>query len=197
MFGNNPAQVTSLAGAFLQGLQDGNQVVACLKHFPGLGDAEADPHSKLYTINRSLDDLWRIDWAPYKALIASGQVGMIMSTHVVIAAVDPTRPASLSRQVITGILRGQIHYNGVIITDGVYMLQKQGTYTYDQSILYAVEAGNDIVSAAYSRGAADEALSVIRQGVQSGAISKQQIDDSARRILLLKLHYGLLTMPQQ
>ncbi len=191
MFGNNPGQVTTLAGAFLQGLQYGNHVAGCLKHFPGLGDSTADPHQKLATVDRSLDDLWRIDWAPYKALIATGQVAMIMTTHVVISAVDTDRPASLSRKVVTGILRDQLHFDGVIITDGVYMLQKQGSYDYDQSVLYAIEAGNDIVSAATSAGGADEALRVLRQGVESGQISKQQIDDSVRRILLLKLHYGL------
>jgi beta-N-acetylhexosaminidase len=192
MFGSTSQQVTTLAGAFLFGLQQDNHVVGCLKHFPGLGDVGSDPHHSLFVLNRSLADLQRIDWAPYRALISSGQVGMIMSTHVVLAAVDPSRPATLSRLVITGILRDQLHYNGVIITDGVYMLQQQGTYSYDQSILYAVQAGNDIVSAAYDAVHADEALTVLHHAVVSGAISKQQIDDSVRRILLLKLRYGIL-----
>ena len=196
MFGSTPDKVTQMAGAFLSGLQQGNEVVGSLKHFPGLGDAQADPHHSLFVINRSLADLERIDWAPYSALISTGQVGLIMSTHVIISAVDPTRPASLSRPVITGILRNQLHYNGVIITDGIYMLQQQGSYTYDQSVLYAVQAGNDIVSAAYDPGAADEALRVLHQAVTSGAVSKQQIDDSVRRILLLKLHLGLLSPPK-
>ncbi len=195
MFGTSPQQVTRLAGAFLSGLQQGNDVVGCVKHFPGLGDASSDPHHSLYVISRSLADLNRIDWAPYASLINAGQVDMIMSTHVIISAVDPTRPASLSRPVITGILRDQLHFDGVIITDGVYMLQQQGTYSYDQSVLYAVEAGNDIVSAAYDPARADEALHVLHQAVVSGAVNKQQIDDSVRRILLLKLHYGLLPMP--
>jgi beta-N-acetylhexosaminidase len=196
MFGSTPAKVTQLAGAFLSGLQQGNNVVGSLKHFPGLGDARTDPHHSLFVIDRSLADLERIDWAPYSALIRTGQVGMIMSTHVIISAVDPRRPASLSRPVITGILRDQLHYNGVIITDGIYMLQQQGSYTYDQSVLYAVQAGNDIVSAAYDPGAADEALRVLHQAVVSGKVSKQQIDDSVRRILLLKLQYGLLSPPR-
>jgi beta-N-acetylhexosaminidase len=196
MFGSTPATVTQLAGAFLSGLQQGNHVVGSLKHFPGLGDARTDPHHSLFVINRSLGDLERIDWAPYSALIRTGQVGMIMSTHVIISAVDPKRPASLSQPVITGILRGQLHYNGVIITDGVYMLQQQGSYTFDQSVLYAIQAGNDIVSAAYDPGAADEALHVLHQAVVSGSVSKQQVNDSVRRILLLKLQYGLLPIPR-
>ena len=162
MFGSTSQQVTSLASAFLTGLQQDNQVVGCLKHFPGLGDVGSDPHHSLFVLNRSLADLQRIDWAPYQALINSGQVGMIMSTHVILASVDPSRPATLSRPVITGILRDQLHYNGVIITD------------------------------AYDAGRADEALAVLHQAVVSGAISKQQIDDSVRRILLLKLRYGIL-----
>src|SRR5262249_32300090 len=89
MFGTTPQQVTRLAGAFLAGLQETHEVVGTLKHFPGLGGVPVDPHRTLYTVNRSLSDLWNTDWAPYKALIASGQVGMIMSTHVIIHDADP------------------------------------------------------------------------------------------------------------
>jgi beta-N-acetylhexosaminidase len=196
MFSSSPSEVTKLAGAFLSGLQQSGQVVGTLKHFPGLGDVPVDPHAKLYVLNRSLSDLENIDWAPYKSLVAAGQVDMIMSTHVVIAAVDPTRPATLSHAVLTGILRDQLHFNGVIITDGLYMASLS-SYSFAQRVLYMVQAGNDIISAAYSPAAADETLSVIRSAVLDGAVSKQQIDDSVRRILLLKLKYGVLTMPQK
>jgi beta-N-acetylhexosaminidase len=196
MFSSSPSEVTKLAGAFLSGLQQSGQVVGTLKHFPGLGDVPVDPHAQLYVLNRSLSDLENIDWAPYKSLIAAGQVDMIMSTHVVIAQVDRTRPASLSKPVLTGILRDQLHYNGVIITDGIYM-PSLSAYSYAQRVLYMVQAGNDIISAAYSPAAADETLSVIRSAVQDGTLSKQQIDDSVRRILLLKLKYGVLSLPRQ
>src|SRR5579885_1131565 len=93
MFGTTPQQVTKMAGAYLEGLQEGNHVVGCLKHFPGLGDVPVDPHKQLYTLDRSLDQLRQIDWAPYASLFATGQVGMVMVTHVVIPAVDPTRQA--------------------------------------------------------------------------------------------------------
>ncbi len=195
MFGSTPSQVSKLAGAFLKGLQQSGQVVGTLKHFPGLGDVPVDPHVKLYTVTRGLSQLENVDWAPYKSLIASGQVDMIMSTHVVVQAVDPNRPASLSAKVITGILRDQLHYNGVVITDAIYM-QALSAYPLAQRILYAVEAGNDIISAAYDRGIADLALDTIRTAVQNGTISKQRIDDSVRRILALKLKYGILSLPK-
>ncbi len=195
-FGSTPAQVTKMAGAYLAGLQQSQHVVGTLKHFPGLGDVPTDPHEVLSTLNRSQSDLEKIDWAPYKALIASGQVGMIMSTHVVLAAVDPTRPASLSYPVLTGILRDKLGFNGVIVTDGIYMKSLAAHYSFDQIILDAVEAGNDIICSTYSIESTARAEQVIHDAVTNGTISKQRIDDSVRRILLLKLQYGVLSMPR-
>lgn len=195
-FGTTPGVVTTMAGAYLSGLQASGQVVGTLKHFPGLGDVPADPHTSLYTLNRSAADLEQIDWAPYKALIATGQVQMIMSTHVILSAVDPTLPASLSKPVLTGILRDKLGYQGVIVTDGIYMGALSSHYSFDQIILDSVEAGNDIICSTYSIATTAETIRVLKDAVQSGAITKSRIDDSVRRILLLKLHYGVLTMPQ-
>ncbi|HEX5440067.1 MAG TPA: glycoside hydrolase family 3 N-terminal domain-containing protein, partial [Ktedonobacterales bacterium] len=195
-FGTTADQVTKLAGAYLNGLQASGHVVGTLKHFPGLGDVPTDPHASLYTLDRSKADLERIDWAPYKALIATGQVQMIMSTHVVLSAIDPTRPASLSEPVLTGILRDQLGYQGVIVTDGIYMGALTSHYSFDQIILDSVKAGNDIICSTYSIASTAETIRVLKDAVQSGDISKSRIDDSVRRILLLKLHDGVLTMPR-
>ena len=192
-FGTTPGQVASLAGAYLDGLQANHHVVGSLKHFPGLGAVPVDPHQSLYTLNRSLADLWKIDWAPYTALLASGKVDMVMSTHVIVSAIDSTRPATLSHAVITGILRDQMHFDGVIETDAIYMLQSH--YPLDQIILQSALAGNDIISAAYTPAVADLALRVLVNAVKNGALSKTQVDDSVRRILLLKLRYGVLNIP--
>lgn len=196
-FGSTPQRVTKMAGAYLQGLQQSGQVVGALKHFPGLGDVPVDPHQQLYDLNRGLPELQSIDWAPYKALIATGQVQMIMSTHVVLTAVDATRPASLSYPVLTGVLRQQLGFNGVIVTDGIYMKALSLHYSLDQIILYAIEAGNDIICSTYSIQSTEEAISVLRNAVQTGELPKSRIDDSVRRILLVKLHLGLLSLPNQ
>ncbi|HEX6544071.1 MAG TPA: glycoside hydrolase family 3 N-terminal domain-containing protein [Ktedonobacterales bacterium] len=195
-FGSTPDQVTKMAGAYLSGLQASGHVIGTLKHFPGLGDVPADPHQTLYTLDRSKQDLERIDWAPYKSLIASGQVQMIMSTHVVLSAIDPTLPASLSKPVLTGILRDELGFQGVIVTDGIYMAGLTSHYSFDQIILDAVEAGNDIICSTYSIASTAETVRVLKEAVQNGTIPKSRIDDSVRRILLLKLHYGVLTLPQ-
>lgn len=195
-FGTTADQVTKLAGAYLDGLQSSGHVIGTLKHFPGLGDVPTDPHASLYTLDRSKADLERIDWAPYKALIATGQVQMVMSTHVVLSAIDPTRPASLSEPVLTGILRDELGYQGVIVTDGIYMGALTANYSFDQIILDAVKAGNDIICSTYSIASTAETVRVLKDAVQSGDITKSRIDDSVRRILLLKLHDGVLTMPK-
>ncbi len=193
-FGDTPDQVTKMAGAYLSGLQASGQVAGTLKHFPGLGDVPVDPHQQLYDLNRSLTDLQNIDWAPYKALIATGQVQAIMSTHVVLTAIDSTRPATLSYPVITGILRDQLGFNGVIITDGIYM-KALAAYSLDQIVLYAIEAGNDIICSTYSIQSTAETEQVLHDAVVNGTLTKARIDDSVRRILLLKLRLGLLAPP--
>jgi beta-N-acetylhexosaminidase len=193
-FGSTPAKVTTMAGAYLTGLQQSGQVVGTLKHFPGLGDVPVDPHEQLYTLNRSKADLESIDWAPYRALLATGQVHAIMSTHVVLGAIDPTRPASLSKPVLTGILRDELGFNGVIITDGIYMHSLEN-YSLDQIALYAVEAANDIICSSYSIQSSEEVIATLKNAVQSGTMPKSRIDDSVRRILLLKLQLGLLPAP--
>lgn len=196
-FGSTPQQVTTMAGAYLDGLQASGHVVGTLKHFPGLGAVPADPHKTLYTFDRSKADLERIDWAPYKSLIASGAAQMIMSTHVVLSAIDPTLPASLSKPVLTGVLRNELGYQGVIVTDGIYMGALITSHlSFDQIIVDAIAAGNDIICSTYSIASTAQTVQALKNAVATGKITKARIDDSVRRILLLKLHYGVLTMPQ-
>src|SRR5207248_7325730 len=87
-FGNNPTIVTKMADAYLHGLQQSGKVLGTLKHFPGLGDVSADPHSGVPHLTRSLSDLERIDWTPYRTLIQQGDVHAIMVTHEIVSAID-------------------------------------------------------------------------------------------------------------
>jgi beta-N-acetylhexosaminidase len=115
MFGTTPAQVITYAGAFLQGLQQ-HGVEGALKHWPGIGSAPANPDFGLPTITKSQAQLNAVDFATFRALLAE-QPGMIMVTHVLLPAYDPNTPASLSPILITQVLRGQLGYQGVVITD--------------------------------------------------------------------------------
>ena len=193
MFGWTPDKVTTMAGAYLSGLQEGGHVVGTLKHFPGLGSVPGDPHQGVVTLNRSVTDMDRIDWAPYRALIATGQVQAIMTTHLDVTAIDPGVPTTLSYKVTTGILRDKLGYQGVIVTDGIYMKALSSRYSFEQTIIGAVLAGNDLIASTYSYSSTEAAFNILKGAVASGRISQDRLDASVRRILTLKLHMGLLT----
>ena len=119
-FGSTPGTVTQLAGAYLNGLQQ-NGVVGTLKHFPGLGDALGDAHLSLPVINRTRDQIESVELAPYRSMINSGQVQMVMTTDLLLPSVDPVLPAELSPSIITGVLRSELGFDGVVMTDALYM----------------------------------------------------------------------------
>jgi len=194
-FGTNVATVTKMAGAYLQGLQQSGKVVGTLKHFPGLGDVGADPHSSVPRLYRSLSQLEAIDWAPYRALIQKGNVHAIMVTHEVVEAIDATKPSSLSSKLVTGILRNQLGFNGVIMTDSLTMEGITAYYTEAQAAALAIEAGSDILMGASTPHDVAAMINGIKQAMASGEISQQRVDDSVRRILMLKYQMGLLHIP--
>jgi beta-N-acetylhexosaminidase len=196
-FGKVPQTVTTYAGAWLQGLQ-GQDVVGCLKHFPGLGAATTDAHTSLPVIDRSRAQFEATELAPYRALIATGQVGMVMSTDVLIPALDPKMPAELSRPIITGILREKLHFDGVAITDALYMAGITEQWSFTRAAVLAIEAGNDMIMAPWNPAMIRGVLAGLKAALASGELSMAQLDASVQRILALKLRYHLLpSLPVQ
>jgi beta-N-acetylhexosaminidase len=195
-YGNNAALVTSMAQAYLQGLQQSGKVLGTLKHFPGLGDVGVDPHSGVPNLYRSKSDLEAIDWAPYRSLIQQGNVHAIMVTHEIVHAVDSSVPSSLSYKVVTGILRNELGFQGVIMTDSLTMESITAYYTEDQAAAVAVEAGSDLLMGASTPADVASMIQGIKQAIDAGSISQQRIDDSVRRILMLKYQMGLLPIPK-
>ncbi len=194
-YGNNPALVTRMASAYLQGLQQSGKVLGALKHFPGLGDVSTDPHLGLPRLTRPLDQLDAIDWAPYRTLIAQGNVHAVLVTHEIVQAVDPTTISSLSYKVVTGILRDRLGFQGVIITDSLTMEGISAYYTEAQAAVMAIQAGDDLLMGAATPSDVAAMVEGIKQAVNNGQISQQRIDDSVRRILMLKYQMGLLPLP--
>ena len=143
-FGTTPQQVTKMAGAWMTGMQNAN-VAVCLKHFPGLGDAKTDAHLDLPVIKESRAQIEAIDLAPYRNLIATGQVQMIMATDLLMPALDPTLPAELSPKIITGVLRDELGYDGVVVTDALYMQGVLERFSMAQAAALAIEAGDDLL----------------------------------------------------
>ncbi|HKV59910.1 MAG TPA: glycoside hydrolase family 3 N-terminal domain-containing protein, partial [Ktedonobacteraceae bacterium] len=194
-FGNTPDIVTRMAEAYLQGLQQSGKVFGTLKHFPGLGDVATDPHVSVANVYRSKSQLEAIDWAPYRAMIQQGNVHAIMVTHDVLHAIDGSAPATLSYKVVTGILRDEMGFQGVIMTDSLTMQGLTAFYTESQAAALAVEAGCDLLMGASTPQDVASMIQGIKQAYNSGAITMQRIDDSVRRILTMKYELGLLTIP--
>jgi beta-N-acetylhexosaminidase len=194
-YGNNAALVTKMAQAYLQGLQQSGKVMGTLKHFPGLGDVGVDPHSGVPNLYRSKSGLEAIDWAPYRAIIQQGNIHAIMVTHEIVHAIDSSLPSSLSYKVVTGILRDDLGFQGVILTDSLTMEGITAYYTEAQAAAVAVEAGSDLLMGASTPADVASMIVGIKQAMASGEISQQRIDDSVRRILMLKYQMGLLPIP--
>lgn len=191
-FGSDPTLVTNMGRAYLKGLTAGG-VVGCLKHFPGLGSASVDPHYSLPYMNRSLATLNAIDLVPYRTMINEGIVPMVMVTHILNPQLDPNLPTSLSPNVVTNLLRDSLHFNGVIISDTLWMGGISNTYTLGQAAILAVKAGIDLLLG--PRGLSDTVTMIyaLHQAVANGEISLNQINASVQRILELKLRYKIIS----
>src|SRR5216683_1646937 len=194
-FGNTPQSVITYAGAYMKALQ-GDGVVACIKHYPGLGDAVPDAHTTLPVVNRTKDQIYSVELDPFKAFIQSPDMllnpGMIMPTDVLMPAIDPVYPAELSHIFMTDILRKQFGYDGVVLTDALYMqgiIQKWNMY---QAAVLALQAGNDMLLGPNGTGQMIEMLNAIKQALKDGRLTKARIDEAATRIIALKMQYHLM-----
>lgn len=202
MFGTTPQQVITYAGAFLDGVQQ-NGVVGTLKHWPGIGSAPANPDYGLPTITHSQAQLNAIDFTPFRALL-SHQPGMIMVTHVLVPAYDANAPASLSSVLIEQVLRSQLGYQGVVVTDamdaqGLLQFMRQQGYTdpaqaIAEASIRAILAGNDIVECPIEPDRLAAVVSALTTAVHTGRISQERLHQSLRRILALKVQMGLISI---
>ena len=191
-FGSDPTLVTNMGRAYLKGLTDGG-VIGCLKHFPGLGSANLDPHLSLPTMNRSLATLNAVDLVPYRTMINEGIVPMVMVTHILNPQLDPKLPTSLSPNVVTGLLRKQLNFQGVIISDTLWMGGISNTYSLAQAAVLAVQAGIDLILGPRGLSDTQNMLYGLKQAVLKGQISQAQIDASVTRIIQMKLHYKVIS----
>jgi beta-N-acetylhexosaminidase len=191
MFGRDPNSVAAYAGAYLNGLQQ-NNVAGCLKHYPGLGAITSDPHTGLPTVNRSLAGLENIDLAPYKLMIQKHHPAMIMSTDVLVPAIDSNLPAELSQKTINDLLRNQLGYNGVVITDGLYMEGISERWTLSQAAVLSIIAGDDLIEGPYTPSLVATVVAALKQAIQQGELTIARIDQSVERILLMKVQYGII-----
>ncbi|HLW02053.1 MAG TPA: glycoside hydrolase family 3 N-terminal domain-containing protein [Ktedonobacterales bacterium] len=194
-FGSDPESVATLAGAYLEGLQQSGKVTGTLKHFPGLGDTTTDPHIGLPILSRSEAEWESIDLEPYRVLLKSEDVRAIMVTHELVPAVDANLPASLSPTLINGILRRELGYNNVVITDSLYMGALNTRWSVPQAAVLAIEAGADMVIGPSDPQTTQQVIDALKQAIASGTLSQADIDTAVIRILALKIRMGLIPLP--
>jgi beta-N-acetylhexosaminidase len=194
LFGNDPATVDRYAGKFLNGLQE-NGVIGCLKHWPGIGSITLDPHKTLPTMDRTMNQLNSTEFAAFKGLLADDP-GMIMVTHVIVPAIDPSLPATLSPKVVQGTLRDKLGYQGVVMTDSLYMQGIAINYSLPQAAVLSIEAGDDLLEGAYDTYSMRGMIQAIKNAMKAGKITQDRIDQSVRRILALKVRFGMIPLYQ-
>jgi beta-N-acetylhexosaminidase len=192
-FGSDPAEVSPVLAAYIQGLQSVG-VLGTAKHFPGHGASATDSHTSLPIIDLDRERLESVEFAPFRAAIEA-DVAAIMVAHIWYPALDPVaeRPASLSPLVITDLLRDELGYDGLIVTDALDMDAIDTVYSYTESVVTAVQAGVDMVLSAHiSLDAQIDAMEALKMAVLNGTISESRIDESVRRILDAKAQVGIL-----
>ncbi|MEU1848391.1 glycoside hydrolase family 3 protein [Streptomyces sp. NPDC019990] len=185
-FGADTDLAARHTAAYVTGLQSAG-VAACTKHFPGHGDTAVDSHHALPRIDVSADVLTERELHPFRAAIAAG-TRAVMSAHILIPALDPDRPATLSRRVLTGLLREELGYDGLVVTDGMEMRAIAGTHGIERGSVLAVAAGADAICV--GGGLADEAT-VLRlrdtlvAAVRAGDLPEERLADAAERVRAL------------
>ena len=194
-FGGDPDVVAAHARAFIDAHR-AQQIITALKHFPGHGSAAGDTHLGVADVTATYQ--WDAELAPYASLIGEGYGGPIMTAHIVNRNLDAAaRPATLSRAIMTTLLRDEIGFEGVVISDDMQMGAIVEEYGLTDAAIAAINAGVDIVMLANQQGEYDvgrvyRVRDAILQAVADGEISEERIRQSAERIAALKREYGIL-----
>jgi beta-N-acetylhexosaminidase len=162
-------------------------VATCAKHFPGHGSARGDTHVGFVDVTTTWHER---ELVPFQRLIEAGLCDAIMSAHVFNAKLDPERPATLSRAVLTGILRERLGFRGVVLSDDMEMGAISSRYGLENSVPAALEAGVDVLcfgnNLSFDPDIAPKAIEILARAVEAGRISEQRIEESYQRVLALK-----------
>lgn len=175
-WGEEPAVAGTLAAAFVRGLQ-ATGVLGCAKHFPGHGDTSSDSHLELPLLPHSRSRLDQVELPPFRQAIAAG-VGAVMTAHLLLPALDPDRPATLSPAVLDQLLRRELGFEGLVVTDALVMEAIAAHTGAGEAAVQALEAGADLV---LMPADAQEAITAIAAAVESGRLQRSRLEASAQR----------------
>ncbi|MGW3017750.1 glycoside hydrolase family 3 protein [Streptomyces longwoodensis] len=185
-FGTEPDLVARHTAAYVTGLQAAG-VAACTKHFPGHGDTAVDSHLALPRIDVDTEVLSARDLTPFRAAIEAGSHA-VMSAHILVPALDPDRPATLSRRILTDLLRGELGYQGLIVTDGMEMQAIAATYGIERGSVLAIAAGADAICVGgglHDEGTVRLLRDALVAAVRAGDLPEERLADAAERVRTL------------
>lgn len=189
-YGDTPDQVSAYGTEMIRGLQE-NQVLACAKHFPGHGDTNMDSHLSLPCVTKPVEELEKMELPPFAKAVEAGVAG-VMTAHIIFPKLEQEEiPATMSRRIITGLLRDKMGYDGLVVTDCMEMAAISTYYGTSRGAVAALRAGADLVLVSHTAEKAKEAIQTVEEAVRSGSISWEELRKSTERILRIKEEYQI------
>lgn len=192
-FGTTEKVVSALGIQTMKGMQSQN-VIPVVKHFPGHGDTSVDSHVGLPVVLHGLDRLRKFELIPFAEAVKN-QADAVMVAHILLPAIDPDSPASFSKAVITGLLRKELSFAGVVFSDDMTMGAITKNYDIGEAAVKAVTAGTDVILVCHQSDSEIAVLKALKKAVTAGTLTEERIDESVYRILQLKQKYGLQDRP--
>ena len=203
-FGNDWEWTAFFGMSAVESMEEQGGVIPVVKHFPGHGDTSVDSHVALPVVDKSLEELWQSELVPFNMTLnqedyfgaqAGPSAPTVMVAHILLSQVDPDYPASLSHRVVTGLLREEMGFDGVVCTDDLTMGAVSNTYGMGEAAVLAVEAGCDLLLVCHGADNLTAARDALLEAADSGRLSPERLDESVKRILSLKVEYGLTNDP--
>ncbi|MFH1369103.1 MAG: glycoside hydrolase family 3 protein [Elusimicrobiota bacterium] len=191
-FSEKPDAVADFGIAYMKGFKKGG-IIGCAKHFPGYGDVAPDPHRDLPVTKKTLDVLEKCELVPYKALIKSKNVDLIMTAHIMTPGVTGTEnlPATISKEIMQKLLRDKMGFKGVIVTDDFNMGAMSAKKGADELAVQCLNAGVDIILFVGDATVQKKAWNGVLKAAGDGRIPEKRLNEAVRRVLALKKKYGL------
>jgi len=183
-FASDPQKVIAFSERWIHGLRDGG-IIPCGKHFPGHGDTDKDSHLDLPLVDWSRDELWQVELPPFLSACRNG-IESLMTAHVLYRALDPKLPATLSHDIVTGLLRKELDYHGVVFSDDMEMKAISDHYEVAEAVALCVRAGIDVMLFCHEQLRAIDAFNSLCSEAEKDATVRSQVENSYNRIIKLK-----------
>ena len=188
-FGSDPYQVAKLGISTMHGMMD-NGIIPVVKHFPGHGDTVVDSHKALPKVETTLEALRNVELVPFQKAIEEG-ADAVMVAHILFPALDPDYPSSMSKAIITGLLRNEMKFEGVIITDDLTMGAIANDYTIPEAAVQSFIAGSDQLLVVRDYEVQLNTFNAFIKAIETGEITEERLNESVKRILTLKEKYSV------